>query len=115
MALSADSRQVSMTPAAKRILDDLVAGHDLIREGIHAYCGPRRVASRTVTALVWAAAIREVAPSDGPGSRYYEIAPMGRRYLRRPELEQEYYEAVRLQKGPFTIDENDRIVPLKQD
>jgi hypothetical protein len=102
-----------MTPAARRILEDLVAGHDLIREGIHAYCGMRRVASRTVTALVWAAAIHEVAPSNGPGAKYYTITDMGRRYLRRPELEQEYYEAVRLQKGPFTI-KDDRIVPLEE-
>jgi hypothetical protein len=101
-----------MTPAGRCILDDLVAGHDLIREGIHAYCGTRRVASRTVTALIWAAAIHEVAPSNGPGAKYYTITPMGRRYLRRPELEQEYYKALRLQKGPFTI-KDDKIVFLE--
>jgi hypothetical protein len=102
-----------MTPGARRILQELAADEhrDLIREGISAYCGARRVASRTVTALIWAAAICEVAPSNGPGAKYYAITEMGRRYLRRPELEQEYYDAVRLRKGSFTI-KDDRIVPL---
>lgn len=103
-----------MTPAARKILEDMAAGADLIREGIQAYCGDRRVASRTITALVWAAAIREIAPSAGPGARYYAITEMGHRYLRRPELEQEYYEWMRLQRGPFTI-RDDRIVPLDQE
>jgi hypothetical protein len=94
-----------MTPGARRILEELAADEscDLIREGIHAYCGRRRVASRTVTALVWSAAIREVAPSNGPGAKYYAITEMGQRYLRRPELEREYYDAIRLRKGNFTI------------
>lgn len=102
-----------MTPAARKILQDMVGGADLIRDGISAYCGDRAVASRTVTALVWSSAIHEVAPSDGPGARYYEITDMGRRYLRRPELEQEYYEWVSLRRGSFTINANDQIVPLE--
>jgi hypothetical protein len=100
-----------MTPGAKHILQELAASHhcDLIREGLDAYCGLRRIASRTVTDLVWSAAIREIAPSIGPGAKYYAITEMGRRYLRRPELEQEYFDAIRLRKGKFTI-RNDHIV-----
>jgi hypothetical protein len=102
-----------VTPAGRKILEDLVAGADLVRDGIHAYCGSRCVASRTVSALAWSAAIREVAPSNGPGARYYTITEMGRRYLRRPELEQEYHEWVRLRRGSFTI-QDDRIVALEK-
>lgn len=99
-----------MTPSARRILQDMERGSDLIREGIIAYCGERRVASRAVSELVWSSAIREVFPSDGP-ARYYELSDMGRRYLRRPELEQEYYDWITSLRGPFTI-KDDRIVPL---
>ena len=100
-----------MTPGARRILQEMTNGSDLIREGIHAYCGDRRVASRCVTELVWISAISEVAPSES-GAKYYSISSMGERYLRRPELEQEYVTWVRCQKGSFTI-KNDRIVPIK--
>lgn len=103
-----------MSPAARRILEELAADEhrDLIRDGIHAYCGPRPVASRTVSELVWCSAVQPVVPSDGPGARYYAITEMGRAFLRRPELEEEYRVAVMCGKGPFTI-EDDRIAPLK--
>lgn len=103
-----------MTPAARRILEELAADEDcdLVREGIRAYCGSRPVASRAVTELVWAAAIHSIHPDDGSAAKYYGITDMGRRYLRRPELEREYYEWIKLRRGPFTIDKNDRIVPL---
>lgn len=102
-----------MTPAALRILEELAADEtrDLIREGIRAYCGPRPVASRTVSELVWCSAVRPTVPSDGPGAKYYDITEMGHAYLRRPELADEYRLAVLAGKGPFTI-RDDRIVPL---
>lgn len=99
-----------MTPAARRCLQELAADQDcdLTQNGICAYCGTRPVASRVVTELRWSAAVKPI----WEGARTYAITEMGRRYLRRPELEQEYYAAVRDQRGAFTIDENDRIVPL---
>lgn len=112
-ANSAPGSAGKMTPGARRILEDLAADEncDLLREGIRAYCGNRPVASRCVTELVWAAAIHSVSPQEGSGARYYAITSMGRCYLRRPELEQEYYEAVRVRGNRFTI-KDDRIAPL---
>lgn len=100
-----------MTPAARRILEDMKAGSDLIREGIHAYCGQRRVASRTVSALVWSSAIK--TETREPGCKYYSLTEMGECYLRRPELEQEYLDWVRMRKGSCTI-RDDQIVPLDE-
>jgi hypothetical protein len=102
-----------MTPAARRTLEQLAADEscDLLQDGIHAYCGTRPVASRVVSELRWSSAIRPLVPSDEPGPKYYTISDMGRHYLRRPELEQEYFAAVRAGRGPFTI-KDDRIVPL---
>jgi hypothetical protein len=97
-----------VTPAALRILKELDAGADLIRDGIHAYCGDRQVASRVVSELILCAGIRESVP----GMKYYDITEMGRRFIRRPELANEYVTWVRCGRGPFTI-KDDRIVPLK--
>lgn len=98
-----------MTPAARRILEELAADdrRDLVRDGIEAYCGTRRVASRVVTELLWAAAIKEI----WAGGKCYQITEMGRRYLRRPELEQEYYDAIRCGDGNFTI-RDDKLVRI---
>lgn len=102
-----------MSPAARRILDELAADEhcDLIRDGIHAYCGQRPVASRVVSELVWCSAVSPVVPSGGPGATYYAITNLGRAYRRRPELADEYRLAVMSGNGSFTI-KDDRIVPL---
>ena len=100
-----------MTPAARRTLEELASDEkcDLIRDGLHAYCGRRKVSTKTVSNLIRAVAIREVAPSCGGSARYYEITEMGRSYLRRPDLEWEYYDAILSRKGPFTV-KDDRLV-----
>lgn len=101
-----------MTPGARKVLQELADNCcDLVREGIQAYCGQRRTTSRVVSELVGCSAVRPLIPGQERGAVYYTISNMGRAYLRRPELEEEYRSAVMLRKGPFTI-MNDRIVLL---
>lgn len=100
-----------LSPGAMRILYELdVDEHcDLVREGIHAYCGRRRVASRTVSELCWSAAVHSIIPDQEKGAKYYTITDMGRAYLRRPQLADEYRTWVMCGRGSFTV-KNDRIV-----
>jgi len=103
-----------MTPGAMRVLRELAEDEhrDLVREGIVAYCGPRRTKASVVTELIGCMAIKPAWPQEGPGARYYVINETGRAILRRPELEQELQLAVMGHDGPFQI-VNDRIVKLK--
>lgn len=102
-----------LSRGAMRILKELADDEDcdLISEGIVAYCGSRPVAARVVHELVWSSAVEAVAPSER-GARYYMISNMGRCYLRRPELADEYREWIMCRRGSFTV-KDDRIVPLK--
>jgi hypothetical protein len=97
-----------MTPGALRILNEMAAGADLVRDGIYAYCGDRPVASRCVTELVWAAAVKPIWDGDTA----YQITEMGEHIRKRPALEQEYYDWIRRQQGPCYVDSSHRLRPL---
>lgn len=83
---------------------------EIVCEGGICYLGYRRIAYKTVVALLDCTAL-SVSWRDDQGYTVYKINEVGRSITRRPELAFEVFAWIIGRKGSFTI-ENDRIKKL---
>lgn len=101
-----------MTPGALRVLKELIEDEDadVAAEGGVVFCGNRQTTARVLYELLRMTAV-SVSWRDGDKFTYYHINDTGRALVRRPELEQEIYDALRGGQA-FTL-RDDRVVAFR--